>query len=143
VSIAFNGLELGASSGHFRNVGLLGYLWTFVAGHGALELFAIFVAGAAGFLLGTALIAPGDYRRRDALALQGRRVVPMITFTVVLLVIAGLVEGFVSTSAAPVETRLVITVLSVLFLLSYLSRGRQKAQGTTARGSIFTTQSPL
>lgn len=123
VSIAFNGLELGAASGHFHNVGLLAYLWTFVAGHGVLELFAIFIAGAAGFLLGLALIAPGDYSRRDALIVQGRRAVPMITCTLLLLVIAGTVEGLVSASPAPVQARLVITVISVVGLVLYLRRG--------------------
>ena len=57
--LAFNGLSIGAVSGHFANTGLLGYLWTFVIGHGLLELFAIWVAGAAGFLLGKALFLPG------------------------------------------------------------------------------------
>ena len=52
VLLAYNGLAIGAFAGHFANVGLLDYLLTFILGHGALELFAIWVAGAAGFLLG-------------------------------------------------------------------------------------------
>ena len=59
VLLAFNGLAIGASAGHFANVGLLDYLLEFIVGHGALELFAIWVAGAAGFLLGRSVVAPG------------------------------------------------------------------------------------
>ncbi|MEP7344300.1 MAG: stage II sporulation protein M [Gemmatimonadaceae bacterium] len=123
LAVAFNGLLLGAISGHFQNSALLSYLWTFIAGHGVLELFAIFVATAAGFLMGSALIAPGDYSRRDALVLRGRLAIPMVTFTIVLLLIAGTVEGLVSTSGASVGVRLTITALSALFLILYLRRG--------------------
>ena len=59
VLLAYNGLAIGAFAGHFANVGLLDYLLTFILGHGALELFAIWVAGAAGFLLGRSVVAPG------------------------------------------------------------------------------------
>src|SRR6185503_4010874 len=89
--LALNGLQIGSSTGHFANLGLFGYLWTFIAGHGLLELFAIWVAGAAGLLLGRAVIAPGDLTRRDALVVNGRLAMALIGATVVLLLIAGLV----------------------------------------------------
>jgi uncharacterized membrane protein SpoIIM required for sporulation/uncharacterized RDD family membrane protein YckC len=123
VLLSYNGLAIGAISGHFGNRGLLGYLWTFIIGHGVLELFAIWVAGAAGFLLGKALIAPGDLTRGDALVLTGRLAMRMIGAVVVLLVIAGLIEGFVSASTVPVAVRLGVSGASVVFLASYLANG--------------------
>ena len=59
VLLGFNGLVIGATAGHFTNVGLLGYMLEFILGHGLLELFAIWTAGAAGFLLGRSVIVPG------------------------------------------------------------------------------------
>ena len=123
VLLAYNGLEMGAISGHFGNVGLLGYLWTFVIGHGVLELFAIWVAGAAGFLLGRALIAPGDLTRGEALVLTGRLAIRMIGAVIVLLIIAGLIEGFVSASTEPLAYRLAVSGASLLFLAMYLLSG--------------------
>src|SRR5574337_567845 len=41
VLLAWNGLQLGTTAGHFANRGLLGYLLPFIVGHGVLELFAI------------------------------------------------------------------------------------------------------
>jgi uncharacterized membrane protein SpoIIM required for sporulation/uncharacterized RDD family membrane protein YckC len=123
VLLGYNGLSLGAVSGHFGNRGLLGYLWSFVIGHGVLELFAIWVAGAAGFLLGRALIAPGDLARGEALVVTGRLAVRMIGAVVVLLVIAGLIEGFISASAVPLAFRLGISGTSLIFLLIYLASG--------------------
>ncbi len=123
VLLAYNGLSIGSISGHFANTGLLGYLWTFVIGHGVLELFAIWVAGAAGFLLGKAFIAPGDRARGEALALAGRLALRMIGAVVVLLVLAGLIEGFVSAGTRPLAWRLGVSGASLLFLLAYLMNG--------------------
>ena len=127
VLLAFNGLELGAISGHFANVGLLRYLWSFVIGHGALELFSIWVAGAAGFLLGRALIAPGALPRRDALVLAGRTAMRLIGTVIVLLLIAGSIEGFISSSEWPLPQRLMVSGGSVVFLMLYLLNGAAKA----------------
>ncbi len=121
--LAFNGLYLGSATGHFANVGLAGYLWTFVVGHGVLELFAIWLAGAAGFLLGRALLNPGDYRRSDALVLAGRLGVRLVGATVVLLVFAGLIEGFVSASEVPLPYRLAVSGASAVLLLLFLANG--------------------
>lgn len=123
VLLGYNGLAMGAISGHFANRGLLGYLWTFVIGHGVLELFAIWVAGAAGFLLGRALIAPGDLTRGEALVIAGRLAVRMVGAVILLLVLAGLIEGFVSASTEPLGYRLAVSGASLLFLLLYLANG--------------------
>jgi uncharacterized membrane protein SpoIIM required for sporulation len=134
VLLAFNGLSVGAYSAHFANVGLLSYLWTFIIGHGALELFAIWVAGAAGFLLGKTLIAPGDLTRADALVLSGRVAVRMIGVVIVLLFVAGSIEGFVSTGSGGVGLRLAVSGASVGFLILYLTNGAAwlRARATAA-----------
>jgi len=121
--LALNGLSIGAASGHFANAGLLGYLWTFVIGHGLLELFAIWVAGAAGFMLGKALILPGDLPRRDAVVLAGRVAMRLLGAVVVFLLVAGSIEGFVSAGTSPLAVRLAVSVGSVVFLALYLWNG--------------------
>ncbi|MBL8978090.1 MAG: stage II sporulation protein M [Gemmatimonadetes bacterium] len=135
--LAFNGLAMGTISGHFANLGLLDYLWTFVIGHGVLELFAIWVAGAAGFLLGRALIAPGDLTRADALVVAGRLALRMIGGAILFLVIAGLIEGFVSASTESLAYRLAVSSASLLFLLAYLSNGWLYLRGE-GRGRVST-----
>jgi len=123
VLLGYNGLAMGAISAHFANHGLLGYLWTFVIGHGVLELFAIWVSGAAGFLLGRALIAPGDLTRGEALVLAGRLAARMVGAVILLLMVAGLIEGFVSASTEPLGYRLAVSGGSLVFLLLYLTNG--------------------
>ena len=121
--LALNGLSFGAASGYFANMGMLAYLWTFVVGHGFLELFAIWVAGAAGFMLGRAIIAPGELPRKDALVFAGRRAMRMIGAVILFLLIAGTIEGFISSSAWSVQARAMVSGGSVLFLVIYLLSG--------------------
>ncbi|MBK8057238.1 MAG: stage II sporulation protein M [Gemmatimonadetes bacterium] len=123
VSLAFNGLLLGGISAHFQNVGLLAYLWTFVAGHGVLELFAIWCAGAAGFLLGLAIVRPGPYSRRDALVLNARVAMRLVGTSIVLLLVAGTIEGFLSTSGAATWIKVTVSVASAVLLTLYLANG--------------------
>ena len=127
VLLGFNGLVIGASAGHFANQGLLGYLLEFILGHGLLELFAIWVAGAAGFMLGRSVVSPGDLSRSDALVLSGRTAVRMVGGAAVLLVVAGLIEGFVSAGGGGVTFRAAASAGSLAFLGAYLLNGRRRA----------------
>jgi uncharacterized membrane protein SpoIIM required for sporulation/uncharacterized RDD family membrane protein YckC len=127
--LGYNGLSIGAAAGHFANRGLLGYLLEFILGHGLLELFAIWVAGAAGFLLGRSLVSPGDLSRGDALVLSGRTAVRMVGAAAVLLVVAGLIEGFISAGEGDVTFRAAASAGSLAFLAAYLVNGRVRRAG--------------
>ena len=129
VLLGFNGLMIGAAAGHFANRGLLSYLLEFILGHGLLELFAIWVAGAAGFLLGRSVVAPGDLSRGDALVLSGRTAVRMVGGAAVLLVVAGLIEGFVSAGRGNVTFRAAASAGSLAFLAAYLLNGGVRRPG--------------
>src|SRR5690242_18582124 len=124
VSLAANGLSLGVGLGVFANYHAARYLLTFVAGHGVLELTAIFISGGAGLRLAHALIAPGDRTRRDALVLEGRIAARMIGMVVVLLTIAGTIEGMLSASDAPAALKFLVSGTTAVFLGLYLANGR-------------------
>jgi uncharacterized membrane protein SpoIIM required for sporulation/uncharacterized RDD family membrane protein YckC len=121
--LGFNGLMLGSFAGHFANEGLLWYLLEFVVGHGVLELTAIWIAAAAGLLLGLAVVVPGELSRADALVVRGRAAVRMIGMAVVLLAMAGVIEGFLSVSGGGAGPRAAAAVGSLGFLAMYLLRG--------------------
>ena len=125
-----NGLMLGLSLGLFKNYGALNHLTTFVAGHGVLELTAIFISAGAGFRLAKALIAPGDRTRRDALVLEGRIAARMVGAVVTLLVIAGTIEGLLSTSDAPAILKYGVSAATTVFLVLYLANGRRYLRST-------------
>ncbi len=120
-----NGMMLGLVIGLFQNYHALNYLMTFVAGHGVLELTAIFISAGAGFRLAKALIAPGDRTRRDALVLEGRIAARMIGAVVTLLVIAGTIEGLLSASDAPAVWKYGVSASTTLLLALYFVNGRR------------------
>ena len=84
------------------------------------------VAGAAGLRLGWAVIAPGDRLRRDALADEGRRSVVIVIGLVLVLIVAGIIEGFVTGSSLPTLMRLGIGVaVEAAFVAWIVVQGRQ------------------
>jgi uncharacterized membrane protein SpoIIM required for sporulation len=122
-----NGLSLGAVLGAAQFYGVAPLLWSFISPHGYLELTCIVVAGAAGLMLGNALLRPGLQLRRDALAHAARRSVELVVGTAPVLVVAGLIEGFISPSELPVLAKLVIGPLSGIALYALLlTVGRAK-----------------
>jgi len=118
-----NGMSLGMGFGLFVNYHAGAYLGTFVAGHGVLELTAIFIAGGAGFRLAGALVAPGDLARKDALVLAGRIAARMIGAVVSLLALAGTIEGLLSASDAPAALKYAVSAATVILLGLYLWSG--------------------
>src|ERR1700681_1200831 len=96
-----NGLSLGSVLGAAQFYGVAPLLWSFISPHGYLELTCIVIAGAAGLMLGSALLRPGLQLRREALARAARRAVELVIGTAPVLVVAGLIEGFISPSDLP------------------------------------------
>jgi uncharacterized membrane protein SpoIIM required for sporulation/uncharacterized RDD family membrane protein YckC len=122
--LIFNGLMLGTAFGVFANYHATLYLTTFIAGHGVLELTAIFISGGAAFRIANALIAPGDRTRRDAMVIEGAIAARMIGAVVSLLALAGTIEGLLSTSDAPAVVKFGVSAASAVLLILYFANGR-------------------
>jgi uncharacterized membrane protein SpoIIM required for sporulation len=135
VVLSFNGLFFGAVLGLFANYGLATWLLTFVAGHGILELTAIFMAGGAGLLIGRAVVAPGDLMRRDALVRNGRLAIELVGAAACLLLLAGTIEGFLSASNAPTLLKLTVSAASAVLVAAYFAAGRRAAADEGHEGS--------
>jgi uncharacterized membrane protein SpoIIM required for sporulation len=119
----FNGLLIGVVASACHRAEMSVALWSFISPHGVLELPAIFIAGGAGLLLGKAILFPGTLPRRDAIVEAGGQAVRLLLGVIPILVIAGIIEGFISPTAAPAAAKFAIGAsLLVLFVL-YLSRG--------------------
>jgi uncharacterized membrane protein SpoIIM required for sporulation len=124
----FNGLLIGGLLGLTSHYDVGFELGTFMIGHGVIELTTIFIAGGSGLMLGWAIIHPGLLRRRDALALAARKALRLIMGCVPLLVIAGVIEGFISPNenlAWPIKWS--VGLLTGVLLYGYLLlAGREK-----------------
>lgn len=120
--IVFNGVFLGAVFGHLTQVGYVSTLYPFVIGHGAFELTAIVIAGAAGLKLGAALVDPGSLTRLAALRLAGREAIPIILGATAMLVIAAVLEAFWSSKASlPIPVKLGVGAVFWAMVLYYIN----------------------
>ena len=118
--LAFNGLNIASVVALTFRAGFGTDLLTFMAAHGVIELSCIFIAGGAGLLIGSALLMPGDLSRADALRNRGKQAILLMMGEAPLLVVAGIIEGFIS--PASIDPRIKFTVAGVtgLALYSYL-----------------------
>jgi uncharacterized membrane protein SpoIIM required for sporulation len=92
--MVFNGCMAGAFLALFASRGLALQATGWLMIHGVTELLAVTLAGAAGFSVGWAVAFPGDRARIDAAADAGRRGATVMAGVVVMLFVAGLLEGF-------------------------------------------------
>jgi uncharacterized membrane protein SpoIIM required for sporulation len=103
-------------------------LWGWIMPHGGTELLAICLAGAAGYLLAGAIVAPGQSRRSTALKRVGGDALVIEMGCMAMLVIAGLIEGFVSPSGIDYLTRIAVLAASLaLWAVYFLGAGIRKS----------------
>lgn len=121
-----NGMLLGALAGLFNKGGRSLEFWSLIVPHGAIELPAIVLAGAAGLLLGSAMLFPGDLPRRDALRNVSGDAARLVVGVIPLLMIAGLIEGFLTPRGLdPLLKLLFGLTVGLLFLAWVLFGGRE------------------
>jgi len=95
-------------------------LFSFMAGHGVLELTAIFIAGGAGLMIGMAILVPGERTRREALLERGATAIKLLAGCIPLLVIAGLIEAFISPTPIHPAYKFAVSAATAIGLLAYL-----------------------
>jgi uncharacterized membrane protein SpoIIM required for sporulation len=116
-----NGIMIGGLSGVATNENVDLLFWAVILPHGVLELTAIAIAGGAGLVLARALYAPGDLPRRDAIRLAGIEAVQLLVGVTLMLVIAGLIEGFITPQPIPPLLKLTFAMLTGIGMIIYLS----------------------
>lgn len=120
--LILNGLFIGGVFGacYAVNPSFANELATFVVGHGVIELSCISIGGASGLMIGHSIISPGEYKRTDAIKLAATDAIRLMLGCAFFLVVAGIIEGFVSPSSLPASAKFGIGLLSGILLYSYL-----------------------
>ena len=117
--LLFNAVFIGVIAGYLINIGYSTTFFSFVSGHSSFELIAIALSGAAGFILGRALINPENYPRKKALQIAARKAMPVMQGAMTFFFIAALIEAFWS-SISHISFVIKVTVGLVLWLLVLL-----------------------
>ena len=123
--LAYNGCMLGAMLALFGSRGLGYQLGGWLSIHGVTELLACTLAGAAGFHIGWSMAFPGDRTRIEATAEAGKRAGTLMAGVVIMLVVAGGLEGFGRQLIQVTELRYAIGFGIGLIWLVYLYTPRR------------------
>ena len=115
-----NGLVLGAFLELFFSRGLGFNFVGWLSIHGVTELLAVILAGAAGFRVGLAMAFPGKQTRVAAAGAAGREGAILIAGTVIMLFIAGMLEGIARQLVTLDWARYTIAVSTAVFWALYL-----------------------
>ena len=135
LSLVGNGANLGVNAAVMHANGQGARFWGLITPHGLLELTAIAVASGAGLRIAWAMFVPGDRTRGTALGEEGMRAITVLLGTMVMFVVAGFTEAFVTPSDLPTWTRVGIGVVIELAALAWMfGMGRNAAAvGLTGR----------
>lgn len=126
ITLFYNGVILGAVSVDYVGDGQAEFLAGWILPHGSIELPAILIAGQAGLLLGITLLGRGSrLPLRARLRAIGPDLTTLIFGVAILLIWAGLVEGFFSQYHAPVvpyAVKILFGLVELGLLIAFLAR---------------------
>ncbi len=121
-----NAVNGGVNAGYLFAHGKGTLFFSLILPHGMLELSGVFLAAAAGLRLGWTVIDPGDRRRGQALAEEGRSTVTITIGLIAVLGVSGLIEAFVTPSHLATWARIGIGAVALIAFLGYaLGLGRR------------------
>ena len=131
---------------NFANLGVIGGLMVandrgalffgLITPHGLIELTGVLIAGAAGLKIGWTVIDPGPRSRSQAVAEEFRSLVTVSLGLVVVLLVAGLIEGFVTPSGLPTAARVIIGILAELALFYWIGVYGRRAHKAGITGDL-------
>ena len=117
--ILYNGIMIGAFQYFFIERGLFAESFLTIWVHGALEVSAIVIAGAAGMTLGRGLLFPGTLTRMQSFRLNGLHAIQIYLGITPIIILAAINESFLTRyTETPDWVRL--TLISVEFIFMYM-----------------------
>ncbi|SDW09068.1 Uncharacterized membrane protein SpoIIM, required for sporulation [Arthrobacter sp. cf158] len=128
-----NAQSTGMAAGLFIATGKVDVFFSYILPHGLMELTAVFIACAAGLKIFWAMVRPGPRTRIQAVADEGRSLITIALGLVLVLLISGIVEGFVTPSPLPVWAKITIgaLVLAGYWVYTLILGGRAARAGVT------------
>ena len=117
----FNAVFLGASFGYMARPDVVegANFFHFVTAHGPFELTAIVLSSGAGLRIGCAWLYTDGLTRIASLQKKGREAIPIMGAAIVMFILAAMIEGFLSPSAAPYWLKATVAVFSSGMLTFY------------------------
>ncbi|MEQ1688802.1 MAG: stage II sporulation protein M [Sphingopyxis sp.] len=124
----YQGIPLGAMFAVFHRAGLGLDFAAWLSIHGTTELFAAIISGACGLRIGTGFAFPGPRSRMTAAAEAGKSSGAAMLGVIIMLMLAGLLEGFARQLVQPMALRFAVGGTMLLFWLVYFYMPRRSVR---------------
>jgi uncharacterized membrane protein SpoIIM required for sporulation len=123
----YNGLILGAFLAlHYHRDLTLDFLgWISI--HGTTELGALVLLAAGGLVIAEKILFPGRYARIDSLAMHGRQAAQIAVGAILMLLVAGILEGGFRQLVASTPLRFAIGLSMAILWIGYFSLTGRRA----------------
>lgn len=115
----YNGLTLGAFVALYTSRGLGVDIWGWLLPHGVTELLAVILCGAAGLMLAHGLVFAGARPRLDSLREMGRPAAVIVVGAVLMLFVAGLIEGVFRQTVTNLGVRYAVAITTAICWIAY------------------------
>ena len=135
-AVGENALNLGVSGAIMHSQGRLGDFFLYIAPHGQLELYSVFLAAAAGLMIFWSWVAPGQRTRAQALAEDGRALIAVAIGLVLTLLLSGIIEGTVTRQDWPWPVKIGIGTVALAAVLTYQWVLGRRAYRAGERGDV-------
>jgi uncharacterized membrane protein SpoIIM required for sporulation len=130
--LGYQGLIIGAFLALHYDRGVLLDFIGWISIHGVTEIGALILCGAGGLLIAEKVLFPGRYARLDNLARNGTAAAALAGGAVLMLFIAGMIEGGLRQLISDTPARLAIGLATGVFWIIYFrSNRRSTADGAT------------
>jgi len=116
-----NGALLGALSGLVYHFGTPLKYWSLILPHGIIELTAIFISGGAGLIIARSILIPKEYSRKHSIIKASKEAVSLLLGVAMLLVIAGVIEGFFTPLNISPTIKLIFATFTLVALIIYFA----------------------
>ncbi|HVJ51694.1 MAG TPA: stage II sporulation protein M [Aliidongia sp.] len=124
--LVYQGLILGAFLALHMHRGLGVAFLGWISIHGVTELTAIMLCGAAGLMIGGAILFPGRHGRVDNAAIRGRFAAQIAVGAIFMFLVAGILEGGFRQLIASTPWRFAVGgTTGALWLAYFLGAGRR------------------
>ena len=124
--LVYQGLVLGSFVALHYNRGLLVDFLGWISIHGVTELSALVLCSAGGFKIAGYLLFPGQHKRLENLFLHGRTAAALGGGAVLMLLVAGIIEGGFRQLIDDTAARFIFGAATALLWGVYFLSGRQK-----------------
>jgi uncharacterized membrane protein SpoIIM required for sporulation len=125
--LTYQGLVFGAFLALHDRRGLLVDFLGWVSIHGVTEFLAIILCGAGGLVIGEKVLFPGTHSRLDNLAINGKVAANLVGGAVLMLLIAGVIEGGFRQLVDVTAGRFAFALATAVFWLVYFLSGRRRS----------------